>query len=621
MPLFPSRGSAYYGQNPLYTQLTPRRATRHAPDFLNPCYSGYPTQSTPPRCHFSIWNAAKETVKGVFRPVTTMLKHPFKSAFAIGATVTIASIAPVTVPLMVLAGIGIGGMQVAHGIRTAIGNAQQGNYRAAEKAFGQIGEGSFSVISSLFGVRQAGAIAAEAKASNTALSATATAAEKLNAMENGLNAAQRVQSGSWSAAFQETLSVVTSSSGRKATATQLHPARVATLAKGKFQAFLAMFKDSPVVDMEGAVQDAQRYLKISNADKPEYIPYAEPVQVDAAQNIPMAELADSYAGYYQPKSHTIHIQPDRWKAFRNVLDPTGRRTWLDKLPKPLQNFLGNRFNQRITPTELATHEMTHARQFLEIRKLSLEQAKELLQKNYPLWSEKMVDECLSLFSFNGQGIHPAKHRAGEQTLLNFIQYCAKQEAIENHHALRPLEMQRQVFSTYFRAPHEVEARQVAAEALIADAVKKLKQAQSLSGYQEHVTLQQYRGARIEAKLNQLLAKFNRLERAGAIPQNPEQAASLGSSLVNWAKLQHSQTTTHNYLYQEQMWTSAAKASRLRRQASEQGFFTTIKNMVSGFFSRIVRFFTPAGLQQCEEQYHSLRPSYIAFNHVINQQHA
>jgi hypothetical protein len=582
----------------------------------------------PSKQSFSLWNAAKETVKGIVRPITTVIEHPFKSAFTIGATMAIAAIAPVTVPLMVLAGVGLGGIQTVRGVRSAIREYSYGNYAAAERAFGQIGEGSFSVISSLFGVRQAGTIAAEAKVSNTALSATASTAEKLKAMEKGLQAAQQVQAGSWQAALQETISLLTSSSGRKAVATQLHPARVATIAKGKLQAFAAMFTESPVVDMEAHAQKAQRYLNISDADKPEYIPFAEQVQVDNANNIPFAKPVETHAAFYQPESHTIYIQPDRWKAFRNAWDPTGRHTWLDKLPKPLQNFLGNWFNQRVSPLELATHEplelatheMTLARQFSEVRKLSLEHARQLLQHNYPEWSTESVEKCLSLFSFKGQGIHSAKHRATEQTLLEYARYYVKQATIRNHPDLRPLEMKQQLFSSYFRAPYEVEARQVAAEALIADAVKKLKQAESLSStnaYQEQTLLKQYRTGRIEAKLNQLLAKFNRLEQAGGIPQTAEQAAALGSKLVQWAKLQQTPTTTHNYLYQEQVWSDAVAASHLRRQVSGQGFFTTIKNVVSGFFSRIVRFFTPTGLQQCEQQYNSLRPSYVAFNHHLN----
>jgi DNA polymerase III delta prime subunit len=380
-----------------------------------------------------------------------------------------------------------------------------------------------------------------------------------------------------------------------------------------------MFQKRPVVDMDAALQQAQHRLGISNADAPHYAPNID--ELRASLNNPQG-----IQGAYVPESHSIHIEPDRWQALRKLLGPFGNGNPLNSLPKPIQRFLGNAYKHHTSATELATHEMTHARQFIQVRKMSIEHARQVVQSAFPNQSQEAIQQLLNSLSFKGKIGNAARHRAGEQYLLQVAEHHFKQQNLLQKFLSRPAysynQYQHKLFKSYMRAPYEIEARQAAAQALIADAAKKLKQAQGI--YQNHKILKQYRAARIEAKLNQLLRKFNKLEKAGLIPQ----AANTEKQLASWAQIQNARTSTYNYLQHEQILQAQAQTTQKiiqtkelvkAVQAGQTGILTTIKNFVGGILSRIVRFFTPQGVKQAEQQFHSLRPAYVAVNGYINRE--
>lgn len=172
---------------------------------------------------FSVGAAAKHFFKGVLSPFVTMIKHPLMTVGALAATFTVASFAPVTLPLMVLGGLGYGAYQGSKGVLSALSNYRAGNYDAAEKAFAHIGEGAFAAGTSALGVRSAGAIAAEAKVTTTALKSATTSADKLKAVEAGIDAGIAVRQGGWFGALKENVSLVTSRGGVRAAWSQLNP--------------------------------------------------------------------------------------------------------------------------------------------------------------------------------------------------------------------------------------------------------------------------------------------------------------------------------------------------------------------------------------------------------------
>ncbi len=202
---------------------------------------------------FSLFNAVKETVKGFFRPIAAIVQHPVKAALAIAGVMALAAVAPVTIPVMVGLGLAMGGFQLAKGAGTAISAYSRGDYAAAEKAFGDIGEGVFAVGSSALGVRQAGAIAAESRATAAGLKAAEglQGAERAAAMKNvisqGLAEAEKVRAGTWTEALKE----VGRTFSRKNFETfkyQFAPKRVNSIMQAQWDDFTGLFKNEASLD-------------------------------------------------------------------------------------------------------------------------------------------------------------------------------------------------------------------------------------------------------------------------------------------------------------------------------------------------------------------------------------
>lgn len=553
-----------------------------------------------------------------------MIKHPFKTAFALGATVALAAAAPITVPIMVAAGLGLGAIQTAKGVTTAIREAARGNYYASEKAFGNIGEGAFSVVSSLLGVRQAGAIAAEAKASRLSLTAAASVKEKLTAVDQGVQASLKVQGGSYANAFKETWSVF-SVEGLKTTGMQLNPTRLAALAKGKAESVISLFRENPVVDLNQSVQKAQRFLKLKDKDMPTIKPS---LQLEEG-----GDLSRSVHGFYKPDSHSLHIDPHRQNAFRNRLSPTIRNQF-DKLPESLQKLVGNFYKRSISVDEIVTHELTHARQFNRIATMTETQAQGLLRQKFPGASPEQISEVLGTLRFQGGG-NPAAVREGGQYLTRFAEYAFNRQNLSEislEQFLNPAgssaalaKTRALAFKNYTRIGFEVEARQKAAEAAIAEAVGNLAKPNSL--FQENQLLGKYKALKLEAKLNKLMGKINNLKG----PNQPEAVRLAERQLNQLANLPVSGSHTRGYVKMENKLERQVRVlqnrDRLKQnvqnvQAGKTTVFqvvrTTVSRWVGWIYSGFKNLFTPSGAQRMEQRYQSLKPAYVALNHTVTR---
>jgi hypothetical protein len=457
---------------------------------------------------FSIFGAAKQFFKGTLRPIATMLKHPFMTAGALAATVAVASFAPVVIPIMVLAGLALGGKQILGGVKNAVSEYQAGNYGAAEKAFGDIGEGAFTFGTSALGVRTGGAIAAEARATNSALKTATTAADKVKAVEAGLDAAVKVRQGGWFNALKENVKLVTSREGWQASWSQLNPRNVVSNFRAIGKETVRMFKEKPTYDVNKAVSTAQKHLGIADKDMPtvvQNLKYEHPVLGEL-------DMTGRAAAFYNPKTHSIHVEPDGFKFAREFVGKVsqGSAKLMDKLPQSLKNFVGNAVLKKYPPDQVMIHEMTHSRQALPIQRLTQAQAEAVL-KSKGITSEYTLKEDLNVFKFAAetQKLSPDELAASEKALWELYQGIkAAQEMIPNLFSgkgIRP----------YVASAAEIEARQQAALFNKNVAINTLENGGNLTAAESTHAFKNIRGSVIEERLNQTLVKLNELEAAQA----------------------------------------------------------------------------------------------------------
>lgn len=578
----------------------------------------HPQDNTPIPQNFSVLRAAKETVKGIFRPISTLIHHPFKTAFTLGATIVLAAAAPITVPIMVAAGFGFGALQTAKGIRTALSEAAYGNYAASEKAFGNIGEGAFSIVSSLIGIRQAGAIAAEAKAARLSLSSTTSLKEKMAAIDNGMTAAIQIQKGSYLNAFKETFSVF-SLEGVKTTGTQLNPIRLTALAKAKSQTLVSLFTESPVVDLNASLTKAQRFLGIKNQDLPKLVPNVSK-EISGSNN---ANKGAGAHGFYNIKNHTIHVEPDRLKAL------TDRLPVIKNLPRPLQYFLANLYKRQYNVDEIVAHELTHAQQFKQITQLSKTEATQLLQHKFPDLKPQYLNLATEAIPFQGNTtkvLSSKRQQLAEQGLLSHVESIAhkikhsqlKIEAREQGAIVRLFQHLQKEKSAYYWDGLEIQARQKAAEAGIVDTLQTLRQSSSVASQNEG--LQRYRTLKVEAKLNKLMTQIKQAQtRDDFISKR-----FYKNQLQQWLTISKKQTITTQYLKQEQQMKQAMHRLQNNQTQSIQSALSAyqpiqwIRNLIQ-LPGRILGWAWNLFSSKQAVPQGSLKPAYISLNHVINRQ--
>jgi hypothetical protein len=160
---------------------------------------------------FSMRQAAKNLLKGMVSPVTALLKHPAKALAMLAGTVVLATLAPVTVPLMLAGFAAMSLFQAGQGARHAFLRYQAGDIRGAENAFEEVGAGLVGVALSALGVRGSAAVAAESRAAVRVLSAQPNAV--LEANFAGIKAAASAQTMTFRQALGENLKMFTTREG------------------------------------------------------------------------------------------------------------------------------------------------------------------------------------------------------------------------------------------------------------------------------------------------------------------------------------------------------------------------------------------------------------------------
>jgi hypothetical protein len=249
---------------------------------------------------FSVFRAGKEFLKGIFRPLVTMIKHPLMTVAAIGGGLLLSSVAPVTIPLLLIAGGVYGGIQLFRGVKNVAQHAMAGDNEGAEKAFGEIGEGTFALATSALGVRSGGAIAAEARATTTAMGSATNAAERVSAIEKGIEAASQVKGGTWLNALKENVMLLTSKSGWQASWSQLNPMTLSKNLVTKLGDIGRMFTTMPTNNIQEVSKKIQQHLKLADEDMPKIVENLN--RVDGKGN-PLYTAPGNYA-FYDSNTHT-----------------------------------------------------------------------------------------------------------------------------------------------------------------------------------------------------------------------------------------------------------------------------------------------------------------------------
>lgn len=184
---------------------------------------------------FSISRAAKNFMKGVISPVTSILQHPGKALAMLAGTVALATVAPVTIPLMLIGFTGLSAFQAGKGVLQAASRYSAGDMAGAEQAFESIGAGTVGVGLSALGVRSSAAVAAETQATAQAIKGGANLAQATKA---GMEASAGTRSLSFWQAIGKNLDLVRTGDGWRAVGYGLKPGTIAmntrmTVARGK----------------------------------------------------------------------------------------------------------------------------------------------------------------------------------------------------------------------------------------------------------------------------------------------------------------------------------------------------------------------------------------------------
>lgn len=384
----------------------------HTPSFVVSSDSVPVIHSEEAPTEFSARRAFGHFIGGIINPFILAIQHPIKTTALIVGTIALNSIAPITLPLALIAGAVVGGAQLGIGVVEAVSNYRKQDYARAEFAFSRMGEGLFGVLGSLLGVRHSATMVAEAKVVTPLLAEAKTATQHLEAIDQGLNAAVAIRKSGWLANVKEVLSIVTTSEGRQLLASQLHPEVLVGKIGNAWQEMVRMTKEAPVLDLEASITRAQKALGIPNEKMPNVVPELT-TTVDVMNPITGASrhkvTHNGVLGYYVPQNHTFYTQPNGFEWFKSFI--SGGRSYIakpmDNLPTPVKNLLGNLILKRLNFQNTVHHELTHARQCLPIQEITREQAAAHLAKRPSIIPEvtdpkrntELTKQLLDIFRF------------------------------------------------------------------------------------------------------------------------------------------------------------------------------------------------------------------------------
>jgi hypothetical protein len=277
---------------------------------------------------FNISEAGKNFLKGIFSPVTAVIEHPLATVGMVAGTVAACSVLPILGPALAV-GFGAYSLyQAGKGCLNVVKNCANGDYDAAEKSFGMVGEGTIGTVLSALGVKQGARVAKEAKLMNELNTTTLTSAQKTSV-------AKSVNEAGFISNLKENLSLFTTKSGLNAVVRQFKPdmlkARYAEIknmldlskwtkekeVKGRSRKIstkeqIENFKKSPEGLRRAALSDEQITAEV----KALYDEAFEKLGVPKEQR-PKLEIVKkdaSHGGSYSKSGHRLSFNPETYRS-------------------------------------------------------------------------------------------------------------------------------------------------------------------------------------------------------------------------------------------------------------------------------------------------------------------
>lgn len=308
----------------------------------------------------------------------------------------------------------------------------------------------------------------------------------------------------------------------------------------KVDTFFALFEKEPKVDVQKLVKAAQEYLGIKDEDMPKV--------VDNFDALP--SIAKVNGALYDPSTGSLHILPTGFDIFKSIFSLAGfRKKSMERLPDSLKNFFGNLYRIGNESDNRVCHELIHHRQSLPIRKLTKDEAKEVI-KDFVAQSEGEANDLivsiyLSKFpqfqQIREHSVQEHELEKSKESLLNLLNLGRANNPVSQLCSAGKRK--------YIANQLEVEARREAAAFCVKDAVEVIKRhSQGISVNSEKLerALEQVRSYQTEELLNETLLEIEELKAKQALPEEIDRLEQKLKDLVSKSPM----NTTNIFLQEE-----------------------------------------------------------------------
>lgn len=153
--------------------------------------------------------AANNFCKGLFSPITAIIKHPIATIGVVGATALACSVAPILAPATAIVFGAMGIYEFGKSSYNIVKHSASGEYDKAEKDFEGLGQGTINTVLTALGMRQSARVTKEAQLLSET-KATKLSGEQISKIKDEVKSLTLFKS------FKESLKLYTTKEGRQA---------------------------------------------------------------------------------------------------------------------------------------------------------------------------------------------------------------------------------------------------------------------------------------------------------------------------------------------------------------------------------------------------------------------
>ena len=153
--------------------------------------------------------AANNFCKGLFSPITAIIKHPIATIGVVGATALACSVAPILAPATAIVFGAMGIYEFGKSSYNIVKHSASGEYDKAEKDFEGLGQGTINTVLTALGMRQSARVTKEAQLLSET-KATKLSVEQISKIKDEVKSLTLFKS------FKESLKLYTTKEGRQA---------------------------------------------------------------------------------------------------------------------------------------------------------------------------------------------------------------------------------------------------------------------------------------------------------------------------------------------------------------------------------------------------------------------